>query len=252
MNIIAVDDEAIALKGLISSIQKVVPRAKIFGFERGADALAFTEQNPCDVAFLDIQMSGINGLELARRLCEQKPKTNIVFVTGYREYTAEAFELLASGYIMKPVTVEDIKKQMENLRYFIQEDTKRIKVQCFGNFEVYLDDEPVQFGFLKSKEMLAYLIDRKGALCSNNEIVAAIFEEDISESYFRRIRLDLLSALPNEIFTRQRGQMGLNISKISCDYYDYLEGKNKKAEIAEYMHQFSWSEVTLSELRHKN
>lgn len=250
MNIIAVDDETLALRGLASSIQKAVPTATVTTFERGADALGFTEQNTIDAAFLDIQMGGINGLELARRLCEQNPKTNIIFVTGYREYTTDAFDLLASGYVMKPVSAEDIKKQMDNLRYTIQseENPKRVKVQCFGNFEVYLDGEPVQFNFMKSKEMLAYLIDRKGALCSNHEIMAAIFEEDISESYFRRIRLDLLNALPQELFTRQRGQVGLNKSKISCDYYDYLEEKKTNALINEYMHQYSWSEITLSEL----
>lgn len=102
---------------------------------------------PPDVAFLDIEMRGMNGLVLAEQLKTIKPKTNIIFVTGYSEHMGDAFKLLASGYLMKPVTPQDIMEQMENLRYPIGKaaNPKRVRAQCFGNFEVFLDGEPVQF-----------------------------------------------------------------------------------------------------------
>ncbi len=125
-------------------------------------------------------------------------------------------------------------------------------MQCFGNFEVYLDGIPVQFEFSKSKEMLAYLIDRRGALCSNHEIMAVIFEKDISESYFRRIRLDLLNALSEEFFVRQRGRIAVNTQFFDCDYYDYLNGKFPHTAITEYMSQYSWGEPKLADILWKN
>lgn len=254
MNIIAVDDEKLALNGLAASIKSVMPSATVTTFKRGTDALSFTEHRPCDVAFLDIQMGGIDGLELARRLCEQKPKTNIIFITGHREHASDAFDLLASGYVMKPVSDEDIKRQMDNLRYAVTTDknTKRVSVQCFGNFEVYLDGKPVKFGYAKAKEMLAYLVDRNGTLRSNHEIITVLWEEEISESYFRNVRLDLLGALPNEIFIRQRGKIALNKDKIDCDYLDYIGEKSPNRNIGEYMSQYSWSEATLGRLLSDN
>ncbi len=106
MKIIAVDDEMIALNGLQSSIRKAIPEAQIFCFDRAVQAFAFHEKNPCDVAFIDIHMGDMNGLELARRLKKHKKNINIVFVTGCQRYMKDAFDMFASGYIMKPASAE--------------------------------------------------------------------------------------------------------------------------------------------------
>ena len=86
----------------------------------------------------------MNGLELAKRLKDQHGETNIVFVTGYSEYAIDAFDLHASGYLLKPATVEKVQDAMENLR--IPPETigrgKRVRIQCFGNFEIFVDGVP--------------------------------------------------------------------------------------------------------------
>lgn len=100
--------------------------------------------------------------------------------------------------------------------------------------------------------MFAYLIDRKGSLATNKEIIAVLFEDEVTESYFRKIRLDLLNALPNEIFVRQRSKIGVDKTAVDCDYYDYLDNKDMTAKVSEYMSQYSWSEGTFSGLLLKN
>ena len=177
MKIIALDDEELALEGLMDAIRACAPNAELHGFSYPEDVLAFLQDHSCDVAFLDVEMAGLNGVELAEQLKLHNPDINLIFATGFSRYQGSAFDLHASGYLMKPITVEKVKKELANLRRPVPEE-KRIQVQCFGNFEVYLDGIPLEFKYHKTKELLAYLVDRKGALCTNGEIITNLFGDD--------------------------------------------------------------------------
>lgn len=252
MRIIAVDDRKIALENLLTAIKEAEPDSVVKGFRSSAEAYDFALENPCEIAFLDIQMHGFSGIELAKRLKINNPKINIIFTTGYSEYAGEAFKLHASGYIMKPVTTEKIRKELDNLRFPLAAvDSKRVRIHAFGNFEVTLDGIPVEFQYQKTKELLAYLVDRCGALCTNREIMAVLWENEIKESYFKNIRVDLLKCLPKEIFVKQRGRLGVIPDMVSCDYYEWIDGKPLaiNAYTGEYMTQYSWAETTLGDLK---
>ena len=84
---------------------------------------------------------------------------NIIFVTGFSEYTGDAMRLHASGYIMKPVTTEAVKSELDDLRFpIIPKDNSLLRVQCFGNFDVFTPDgKPMHFERSRSKEIFAYL-----------------------------------------------------------------------------------------------
>ena len=116
MNIIAVDDERLALQALLDAIKKADSASSIAGFLYAEDALEFAEANLVDVAFLDVEMADISGVELARRLKRINPDINIIFATGFGEYRDSAFELHASGYLTKPITEEKVKKELAELR----------------------------------------------------------------------------------------------------------------------------------------
>ena len=254
MKIIAVDDEKIALQGLLMSIEKAAPNAEIKGFRYASDALEYMNTEHCDVAFLDIEMKGINGVELARALKEINPDINIIFSTGFGSYRDVAFDLHASGYLIKPITVEGVKRELDNLRRPVA-TPKRIKVITFGNFDVLYNGSPVVFKYQKSKELLAYLIDRRGAMCSTGELMAILFEDNGDHKvYYHKIRSDLIDALEalncDNIISQQRGLLGVAVDLIDCDYYDYLNGKAELSKLynGEYMAQYSFAEVTNAEL----
>ena len=154
MIVMAVDDERLALENLSEAIEMAAADAQIHRFRYPEDALEFAKENYVDVAFLDVEMVGMNGVELAQRLKLHHPDINIIFSTGYGHYRDAAFELHASGYLTKPITPEKVKKELENLRRPIR-DLKRLKIRAFGNFEVYLDGRPISFKYSKTKEMLA-------------------------------------------------------------------------------------------------
>ena len=252
MTILAVDDEKIALERLVSAIREARPEAEVTAFRDPKAALAFAGENPCDVAFLDVEMREMDGISLARRLKIQRPGVNIVFTTGYGEYAGDAFSLHASGYVMKPVTADKITAELAELRNPLPAlSGKRVRVHTFGNFEVYLDGKPVEFQYGKTRELLAYLVDRQGALCTNNELMAALWEDEVKESYFKKLRTDLFAALPPELFVRQWGRLGIVTDRLDCDYYEWMKGTPSaiNAYTGEYMTQYSWSERTLSRIK---
>ena len=114
---IIVEDESVLLKGFVHIMEDTLPRADIYGFENGAEALRFAESNQVAAAFLDIELFGESGIDLAGSLMELNPHTNIVFLTGHGEYTADALALHCSGYILKPLTPEKILRETAHLRF---------------------------------------------------------------------------------------------------------------------------------------
>ena len=257
MKIIAVDDERIALDGLLDVISEAAPDAELTGFEYPEDALEFVNQNECNIAFLDVEMAEMSGVELAEQLEFRNPDINIIFATGFENYRKEAYDLHASGYLTKPITAEKVKKELYDLRRPIQK-RKRMRIQTFGNFEAYIDGTPIAFKYSKTKEVLAYLIDRKGALCTAAELQAVIFDgESGHESYMKSLRRDLLETLEiadcGNVISQQRGKLGIMPDQLDCDYYDWCNGKRVGIVWhGEYMAQYSWSEYTAGVLERMN
>ena len=257
MRIIAVDDEKIALEALSGAIRAIVAEDEVVSFRYPEDAIEYAKENLCDIAFLDIEMVGMSGVELAEELKKYNNEINIVFCTGYGNYRDVAFDLHASGYLMKPITPEKVKRELENLRRPISEKRK-LKVQTFGNFEVYIDGKPLNFKYRRTKELFAYLVDRVGAMCSVGEIIGILFEDEGGrEDYFQKLRRDLLFTLEEvgceNAIVHKRGMLGVVVTELQCDYYDYLNHKKDLATsyFGEYMSQYSFAEYTNAHLHSK-
>jgi two-component SAPR family response regulator len=268
MNIIAVDDEQYALTGLKSAILEALSNNKsssdliLSCFNNSEDALEYAKTNRVDTAFLDIEMSGMNGLFLAKQLKDLYGRTNIVFVTGHSQYAVDAFALRAKGYIMKPFTAKAVREAIEhlqdtvshtdNMKTLAPTSEKRLHVKTFGNFEIFVDGNKLKFDRTKTKELFAYLISRKGAGCNNNEIAAILWEnkEDSNslQTMFRQLVVDLTQRLEEagmqEVLIKERGSLAIAVEKISCDFYDFCDGINVNDYMGEFMNQYSWAEFT--------
>lgn len=117
--VIVVDDEQIALTGAIPVLEKALPGCAIVGFSRPTDALSYARIHPVSIALLDIEMGRTNGLDLCRKLLDICPRTNVVFLTAYREYSFDAWATGACGFILKPITVEAVHDQVARLRHSV-------------------------------------------------------------------------------------------------------------------------------------
>lgn len=254
MKILCVDDEPLALEMLTEAIQEAKPDAQLKAFRKQSELLEEAQENGCDIAFLDIHMRGMNGVELAKKLKDSNPKMNIIFVTGFDEYTGDAMKLRASGYIMKPVTKEKIEEELQELRFPIEPKSDAIlKVQCFGNFDVFTPDgTPVHFERSKSKEVFAYLVHRHGSSCTVKEIAAVLFEDEPydlkQQAYLQKIFSAMMKSLKKigaeKVVNKSYNSMSVNVNLIDCDYYRFreMDAGAVNAYQSEYMSQYYWAD----------
>lgn len=247
MRVLAVDDESVMLERLVECIRQILPEAEIHDFRHPSKALEFAAQTPVDIAFLDIQMRGMDGITLGGKLRAILPQLNIIYITAYAEHAFDAYQLNASGYLLKPVDPEEMRRQVECLRYPIPEK-KRIAFRCFGNFEVFVDGQRVSFKYERTRELLAYLVDRCGSGCTMDEIMAILWEDEAHISYFQNLRKDLQDTLRRvsceDILNKGRGTLAIRPELVDCDYYRWRSGDPTAVYRGEYMTQYSWAEET--------
>ena len=260
LKILAIDDERLALEYLTGAIAEAAPDAQLYTFQDVSAALEQFEKDPCDVAFLDIRLRNVSGLELAQKLQKINKHVNIIFCSGYSEYSMDAFRLYASDYLLKPVSADKIRDTLKHLRHPLPSPRpdSRIYIHCFGKFEVYSGSNVVTFKRTKSKELLAYLVNRLGTVCTMGEIMSVLWENGPDSpsrsSNLRNVISDLkksLSAVGAEnVLIKTHNTIRLNCDAVDCDYFDYLR---KNADQAfpyngEYMAQYSWAEITVGNL----
>ncbi len=116
-NVILVDDRKIFISGALPILEEVLPNAIITGFTRSSEAIEYAKTHLIALAFLDIEMGKMNGLNLCRTLLELNPCTNVVFLTAYIEYSFDAWNTGACGFLLKPLTAENVRAQLKKLRY---------------------------------------------------------------------------------------------------------------------------------------
>ena len=259
MRILCVDDEPLMLKMLEMSVREAKPEADVTAYEDQDDLFADAEENGCDIAFLDIYMRGMNGVELAKRLKEINPKMNIIFVTGFSEYTGDAMQLHASGYIMKPVTREKIEAELADLRFtIVPKSNALLRVQCFGNFDVFLPDgSHMHFERQRSKEVFAYLVHRQGSSCTTRELAAALFEDEPfdtkQKNHIQQLIYAMIKSLKavgaEEAVVRSYNALAVNPDVLDCDYYRFkeLDAGAVNAYQNEYMSQYYWADFLYDE-----
>ena len=254
---IAVDDEALMLRALVRAISVSPDITGVFKFSDPEKALDFVKDNSVNVAFLDINMRGMGGLALAEKIISLRPDCKIVFCTGYEEYAIPAFKLHASGYLMKPISAEDVQGEIDNIKGVRQKE-KLLKVKCFGHFDVYAKDEALEFKRSKTKELFAFLVDRHGASMTAKQICAVLFPDDTDDeknvAYIRQLILDLKNALKTvgaeRVLCHETPYYRINTDLLKCDYISHLE-TGKPEFHGEYMTQYSWAEETCAMLQFK-
>lgn len=257
MLIMAVDDEILALEDFEDTCREVGIDDEIVKFNNPIEALGFVACNKVDIAFLDIEMPVIKGLELARRIKETSKNTRIIFSTGYSEYALDAFKADAVDYILKPYEPERIRQAYDKALLVKDVEVKsHILIKTFGYFDVFVDGKSVAFTSAKSKELLALLVDRNGGTVSTEQAVSILWEgreyNETVQSLFRKVLKSLRTTLEeagiSEILIDSRNQRSIDKTTFSCDYYDFLNTRDGSKYFGKYMEQYDWAGVTQNEI----
>lgn len=256
MRAIIVDEEPIMTRFFARESEGIPDLNLIGSFNSGPEALEFAAENQIEVAFLDVEMPDMTGLELAVKLRELRSDMLIVFVSAY-DYVHDSNKIGGDYYLEKPYNHEMVELMMDRLKLLAHRQKKTIYIQMFGTFNVLKDGIPVPLNG-KAKEVLAYIAMFRGKEVSNQNIYSTVWEDKPygareMTTYFhalRRLKRTLNSSgISDLLISNVKGQM-LNTELVDCDYYSWMD---KNSDLHErfsgvFLPEYSWSEATLADM----
>ena len=199
-------------------------------------------------------MPDMDGIALAKEIRQMRMEMSVIFLTASSEYALDAFAVHADGYLLKPVNWEKLAAEVA---YALVRKTGRvyahITARTFGNFDFFVDGEPVTFRQAKCKELLAYLIDRQGGSVTRAEAFAILWEDRMYDRPMQK-QLDVIIRSLREtleayhigwIFELKSGTLRVVPDKISCDAWRFFSGDVDALNEyqGEYMNTYSWANM---------
>ena len=189
MRAIIVDDERLSLDYFERLLDERPEVTLVATYTDPHQALAGIEELEPDVVFLDIEMPEITGIQLAEQIQTFSPRTKIVFVTAYREYAIQAFDLNASDYLLKPIQKDRLQKTIGRLMEGIAEPIAQTsqptlgQICCFSSLRFQMADEErahleVKWRTAKSKELFAFLLHHRQKPIRKDHILDVIWTGD--------------------------------------------------------------------------
>ncbi|MDE6211023.1 MAG: response regulator [Clostridia bacterium] len=250
MKIIVVDDELSALCTFLPNVvDDMNVECKMF-MNAPRAALEYVRINNVDVAFLDIKMPEINGVELARRMIALNPKLKIVFISAYAKdenAISERLSGISVTFCHKPFSAERIKTLLTSLN--AQTSHPKLYLRTFDAFDLFLNGVAVDFSSRKAKELLALLTDAQGSYVTMDTAIGNLWADknvELGKRLYRdavcRLRLTLKSIGADNLVLFERGRAVINTQNAACDLWDFI----KKGGVfsGRYMPQYDWSIVT--------
>ena len=259
MKAICVDDEKQALQQALSLCRETLQIKEVEGFTDPREALARMREDPADLALLDVNMPELDGITLGRSIREISPATAILFVTAHPQYAVDAWELHATGYVLKPLTKERLSDELNyavewRRRQTEKEPVPHIAVQTFGNFDLIVDGKKVNFARAKAKELFAYLVDKKGIRVSRLEAFQRLWpDEEYTrpkqkqlDVIIRSLRATLQENGISEILLLEQGMLRIVPQAVDCDMYRLFAGdvRYENEYQGEYMTPYAWANLT--------
>ena len=123
MKILVADDQQRIVEDIIFELEDLLPGAKMIGTSEPENIIPLCEKEKFDVVFIDIEMPGANGIDIAKKLLEMNNRLNVIYITGYDKYALDSYETVASAFLLKPINTAKIRKAMDNLRFPVSDIT---------------------------------------------------------------------------------------------------------------------------------
>ena len=136
MNILIADDHKFIIDDLIYELKEIMPDANCIGTTEPSEVVRLFEEQHFEIIFMDIEMPGINGIQLAKKILAESPRTNIIYITGFTQYARECYTTYASAFLEKPITTEMLRDALDNLRFPVSNITDEMIEQMYSGKSV--------------------------------------------------------------------------------------------------------------------
>jgi len=137
---IIVEDELPAREELKYFIDEEKEIKLIAEFDNPLDTLTFLEKNSVDAIFLDINMPDMNGISLGKIVTKMYSNTKIIFITAYKDYAVDAFEIKAYDYLLKPYSESRIRNLLKSLANIKNETVNTVKNNNLKKITINMDE----------------------------------------------------------------------------------------------------------------
>jgi two-component system response regulator LytT len=221
MRIVVVDDEQLAREELCYQLGQLGTTEVVAQAANGLEAIAAVERHEPDLVFLDVQMPGLTGFEVARRLLQRDDESPaLIFVTAFDHHAIEAFEVNAVDYLLKPVDATRLEQALQRARRRLSSD--RASGQGPLNDQLERIVKMMSSGRQIRRDQVAVKVGERFLLVHADDIIyASLADESINivtghvtgSSNYRTLD-DLQARLDPEIFWRVHRSHLVNINKI--------------------------------------
>lgn len=152
------DDDLITLNHTKEIIENYKEGLKIYSYKSGEELLS--SQEKFNIIFLDIDMTGINGIETAKKIRIYDKKVKIIYVTNYTDYTSSAFSVHAFGYLVKPIKEEELYEQLDEALSYMREDEECLVEFITEDGLVRIDIKNIYYFEYSSRKILMKTNDK--------------------------------------------------------------------------------------------
>lgn len=244
MRAIMIDDEPILLNHQKSIIDSVEGFNLINVYTNSSDALKEINETKPELIFLDVELMGENGIDVANKIAEKFPAIKIVFITSYSQYAVDAFEVNAIDYILKPLNKKRLMKTYSRVKAEKNSTTslvEGVKIQVFSSLN-FLDSEnnkiPVKWRTIKAKELFLFLLHHRGKPVNKGIILNLLWPEGAGEKVYNQMYTavyqvrSLLNSLKLEIqISNQEEYYILHLNDVKLDMQEWQKNLESFKEV---------------------
>lgn len=245
MKVLIVDDDLASLSCFLEYFVNEYTIEYKFFKEHPLDTLTYLKENDVDGVFISMNLASISGIVLAESLIEIRRDLKIVFIGKAKDIQfPDQLKENILGVCEKPLVLREIESYLKCMQSYKK---KRIYINTFGSFDIFVDQKIVRFPSAKSKELLALLITYNGKSLYMSDAICHLWpDKDIERAkrLYRdavwKLRKTLLEYNINYIMEFKRAQLFLHKENINCDYWEYLKQDNA-SYTGVFLPSYDWS-----------
>lgn len=253
MSVICISADEVAVKTVTSVCGGMPGFETLTVFPDAGKALEYLDGQDGDIVLFDADLRC--GFPAGEEIRRRSPDASILYLSGSAEHALDAFSVHASTYLLKPLSAEKLRLELEHaLRMRPAAEKQKVRAKTFGNFELLADGRAVSFHRSRSKELLAYLVDRRGSGVSRSEAFSVLWEDGVYDRsmqkqldvIIRSMRLTLKEYGISRILDMGRGSMRVLPEMLDCDLYHFQDGEEDYIRLyqGEYMSSYAWGRLT--------